>query len=82
MPSLNNRPADTGRPGCLLNVLCTLNLRPVSTGRRVVFQILCLLSVLQESLFIFQNILFRKKNCLKYLRRETAVTSFSESSLS
>ena len=37
-------PADTGRklnvhktfrrcPGCLLNVLCTLNLRPVSTGK-------------------------------------------------
>ena len=28
----NTDPVDTGRPGRLLNVLCTLNLRPVSTG--------------------------------------------------
>ena len=26
-------PADTGRPGHLLNALCTFNLRPVPTGR-------------------------------------------------
>ena len=25
-------PVDTGRPGRLLNVLCTFNLRPVSTA--------------------------------------------------
>ena len=28
----NTDPVDTGRPGRLLNVLCTFNLRPVSTG--------------------------------------------------
>ena len=28
----NTDPVDTGRPGRLLNVLCTLNLRPVSMG--------------------------------------------------
>ena len=27
----NTDPVDTGRPGRLLNVLCTFNLRPVST---------------------------------------------------
>ena len=26
-------PVDTGRPGRLLNVLCTFNLRPVSKGK-------------------------------------------------
>ena len=28
----NTDPVDTGRPGRLLNVLCTFNLRPVPTG--------------------------------------------------
>ena len=28
----NTDPVETGRPGRLLNVLCTFNLRPASTG--------------------------------------------------
>ena len=54
----NTDPVDTGRPGRLLNVLCTLNLRPVSTGeadlrKALLIKKACLSSLAKFFLFLF-----------------------------
>ena len=54
----NTDPVDTGRPGGLLNVLCTFNLRPVSTGeadlkKALLIKNACTSSLAKFSIFSF-----------------------------
>ena len=71
-----NNPVDTGRPGRLLNILCTLNLRPVSTGKTYKLILIYLSNTIDslKKIMSIQNILnilfyFSKTQSLELRRK-------------